>query len=160
MEIERKWLLSTVPEAYRYYKYDVNQAYLCADTPEVRIRSKVSLFAPLQDGKDPNYQLTIKGEGTLSREEVNISIPKDKYDILRSLIPYRPIHKTYYIFPLDNNLELEVNIVDQDWIYAEVEFPDEESAQAFEFPFPECKPKEVTEETKYKMKNYWKRTRN
>ena len=163
MEIERKWLLSTVPDVDEYYKYDVMQSYLSAGTPEVRIRSQLSLISPLEpesaEPRVPNYKMTFKSAGNLSREEIELSLTKEEYDALRKMIDARPIHKTYYVIPIGNNLEIEVSIVDQSWIYAEVEFKSEEAAAAFEWPFPECNAKEVTCEQEYKMKNYWKRTR-
>ena len=163
MEIERKWLLSMVPDCNEYYKYDTNQLYLSAETPEVRIRSKLSLISPLEpesaEPRIPNYKLTIKSAGTLSREEVEFSLTQDEYNRLKSTVEGRPIHKTYYVFPLGHDLELEVSLVDQSWIYGEVEFKSEEQANSFIFPFPECNPIEVTSDSFYKMKNYWKRTR-
>lgn len=161
MEIERKWLLSTVPSADKYYKYNVQQSYLSTGTPEVRFTCKQPLSSPLDPGpvERTTPKLTIKGPGTLSRQEFEVIIGLDQYRTLCEMVDEQPIHKTYYVFPLDGDLRLEVSIVDQSWIYAEVEFSSEEEARSFEFPFSECEPREVTEDPSYKMKNYWDRTR-
>lgn len=161
MEIERKWLLHTVPSVDYDAKYDVMQLYLSAGTPEVRIRSEQLLESggKEEEYKLPTYKLTIKGPGSLSRQEVEFDLNLSDYFALRTLIKERPIHKTFYKFRLEDGHELGVSVVDQGLIYAEVEFGSEEEAMAFEFPFPECDPRDVTESEHFKMKNYWKRTR-
>ena len=55
--------------------------------------------------------------------------------------------------------EIEMSKVDNNWYYAEVEFKTEEDANNFEFPFPSLVLKEVTYDTAFKMKNYWKSSR-
>lgn len=160
MEIERKWLLKRMPQYDKFFKYDVFQSYLSADTPEVRIRKKIeleSIMCPHPESV-PSYKMTIKGPGTLSREEIEFSISEDDYEKLRDLIPYRPVHKTYYLCPFEGG-QLEISVVDQNWIYAEVEFKSEKEALEWEWPFPECEPVEVTGQERYLMKNYWKHTR-
>lgn len=161
MEIERKWLLHKVPLDGPDFKFEVLQSYLSTGTPEVRIRSEQLLASKGKgDGnKLPTYLLTAKGPGSLSRPEVEFYITQANYFKLRALIDGRPIHKTFYIYRLKDGHELGVSVVDQSWIYAEVEFSSEEEAKAFEFPFPECEPRDVTESEHFKMKNYWKRTR-
>ena len=59
------------------------------------------------------------------------------------------------------NWELEVSLVDPgtewEFYYGEIEFPSEEAANAFEIP--EFLGREITYDSYYKMKNFWKRTR-
>ena len=163
MEIERKWLVSTVPDIPFDFKWEVYQSYLSAGTPEIRIRSQSLLAVNGEHDEEPVplpfYMMTAKSDGDLSREEVEFYLSEEDYNELRGLIDAHPIHKTFYEFQMQDGHSIDVSIVDQEWIYAEVEFESEEEAKAYEFPFPECNPRDVTNEPYYKMKNYWIRTR-
>lgn len=157
MEIERKWKLLTVPDAEPDSIFSVVQRYLCAGDVEVRVR----MATCLKQGKDKpmsKYLLTIKGPGDLSRQEVNIELTQVQWGILHDLIRKTPIHKDFYTYFYDGH-RIEVSIVDQQFIYAEVEFDSEEEANKFVWPWPETKPIEVTYDSSHKMKNYWNRTR-
>ena len=69
-----------------------------------------------------------------------------------------PIKKDYSIFNC-GGYPLAVSVVDDGaFIYAEVEFESEEQARGFQLPIDDAV--EVTENTDYKMENYWLRTRN
>ncbi len=63
MEIERKYLIDTLPEDYQDYPCrHIEQAYLNTD-PVIRIR------------KDNNkYELTYKSKGLMAREEYNLPL--------------------------------------------------------------------------------------
>ena len=161
MEIERQWLfdINKVPERFRFGCKDMEQSYLNLE-PEVRLRKETlrSIFE-----SDPTYWITIKGNGDLSREEINKEITKEEYEALKRIgnitedKVIRKIHWETYI----GKYKLELNIVDKgtenEFCYGEIEFASEEEALAFE-PL-DWFGKEVTYDNSYKMKNYWKRTR-
>ena len=161
MEIERQWLfdINKVPERFCFCHKDMEQSYLNLE-PEVRLRKETSksIFEP-----DITYWITIKGNGDLSREEINKEITKEEYEALKRIgnitedKVIRKIHWETYI----DQYKLELNIVDKgtenEFCYGEIEFSSEEEALAFE-PL-DWFGEEVTYDNSYKMKNYWKRTR-
>ena len=126
MEIERKYLIHKLPENLDTYPYKkIEQAYLCTE-PVVRIRKQ-----------DQEYFLTYKGKGLLVREEYNLPLTKDSYMHLREKIDGRLIIKKRYLIPLSNELTIELDIFGGDLaplMLAEVEFPNETSANSFTPP--------------------------
>lgn len=157
VEIERKWKMEEFPAHLKEVTVAAQlQAYLSID-PEVRIREIVK--APTQEC---SYRLTIKGSGDMTRTEVEVEITFNQFASLLKMIPRKPIKKQFRKYELDNGLYLEVSLVDpgtdSEFMYAEIEFPDEETAKAFQAPdyFGE----EVTNDKSFKMKNYWKNTRS
>ena len=165
MEIERQWLfdIDKVP-MHSYFGYkDMEQSYLSLE-PEVRLRKETSkLISELVLKSDPIYWITIKGNGDLSREEINKEITKEEYEALKrigNITEDKVIRKIHWNFYIDQ-YKLELNIVDKgtenEFCYGEIEFSSEEEALAFE-PL-DYFGEEVTYDNSYKMKNYWKRTR-
>ncbi|MEM1485459.1 CYTH domain-containing protein [Oscillospiraceae bacterium PP1C4] len=152
MEIERKFLISSFPNLHlqEIEKALVKQGYLSID-PEVRIRSK-------KTSDSIEYVLCVKGDGTLSREEVECNISEDAFQRLEQMLDKPLISKDYRKYKLPGGLFLECNRVDagtpSEFMYAEVEFSSVEQANAF-IP-PSYLEKEVTEDNQCKMKNYWK----
>ena len=128
MEIERKFLplmdqLPFRPEDFPCRR--IEQGYLCTD-PVVRIRRD-----------NDEYFLTYKSKGLLSREEYNLPLPPEGYAHLLTTADGRIITKKRYVIPLENNLKLELDIFEGDLaplIIAEIEFPDEETARAYQPP--------------------------
>ena len=157
MEIERKFLLKKLPDIEPVKHIEVYQGYISIK-PEVRIRSYEVLDGENQGHKD--YILTIKGEGILSREEIETYISKEFFMQVAQFIGKPFIHKDYRKYILDNNI-LECSVVDPgtdtEFCYGEVEFNTEEDANKFEWPFDGAT--DVTCNKSYKMKNYWGRTR-
>ena len=141
MEIERKFLVpkEALPDNLEQYKKnELEQAYIITE-PVLRIRKK-----------NNDYILTYKGQGLMKREEIEVSIPKDAYEKLLSKTEGNIITKTRYVIPEENQLTIELDIFHGDFegLYiAEVEFPDEESAQAYLPPL--WFGKEVTQENTY-----------
>lgn len=141
MEIERKFLVSkeALPDNLEQYKKnELEQAYIITE-PVLRIRKK-----------NNDYILTYKGQGLMKREEIEVSILKDAYEKLLSKTEGNIITKTRYVIPEENQLTIELDIFHGDFegLYiAEVEFPDEESAQAYLPPL--WFGKEVTQENTY-----------
>ena len=161
MEIERKWKLLTVPPITEDSKWCIFQKYLCSGEIEVRVRRAVCMKQGREKPMSP-YLLTIKGPGSLSRQEVNIKFDKnnvkalDDFETLYDLVGERAIIKDFYTY-FYNGYRIDVSIVDQQYIYAEVEFESEEAANKFVWPWPGAI--EVTQDPRHKMKNYWNRTR-
>ena len=82
-------------------------------------------------------QLTYKSKGLLSREEYNLPLTGEAYAHLKEKIDGRLIVKTRYEIPLGEKLTIELDIFHGDLeplVLAEVEFPDEETANAFTPP--------------------------
>ena len=147
MEIERKIILTSLPDEVPVHRSTVEQIYISLN-PEVRLRKNLD--------SDVQFRLTVKGDGTLCREEIETPVTEEFYNEMVRFIGKPPIIKDYYIYHL-NGHKVEVSIVDNGtFIYSEVEFDSVEEAEAFVWPFEGY---DATEDPQYKMKNYWKRTR-
>ena len=123
MEIERKFLVETLPNNLDDYPHSLlEQAYLCT-APVVRVR---------RDGN--SFYMTYKGGGMMVREEYNLPLNEAAYLHLKEKADGLIISKTRYRIPLDNGLTAELDCFRGDLdglVMVEVEFPDEESANAF-----------------------------
>lgn len=129
MEIERKFLVSELPDSYETLPFhQIEQAYLCTE-PVVRIRRQ-----------DDEYFLTYKGKGLLAREEYNLPLTKEAYRHLLSKADGVILTKKRYLLPLKQagaggrDLTLELDVFEgsyQGLILAEVEFSSKEEAMAF-----------------------------
>lgn len=156
-EIERKWLINGFPcDTVPFTEGTIRQAYISTD-PEVRIREAFFKDKPVA------RFLTIKSNGSMTRNEVEVRISKEQYDILLAMANAEPIVKQMKQYELSDGRILECSEVDPDkgkgisFMYAEIEFDDEESANNFvDLPLFT---KDVTSDPFYKMKNYWIRTR-
>ena len=155
LEIERKFLMDGFPEGLDLIsEVEIEQGYVSFD-PEVRIRKAVN-----KKTKKEEYYLTIKGEGDLTRREIETSISSDFYYDTADFLDVKLIQKDYKKYKL-GPWKFEVALVDPgtDWefFYGEIEFPTEEDAR--NFVVPSYFGREITFNEDYKMKNYWKRTR-
>mgnify|MGYP002621679003 FL=1 len=123
MEIERKYLIDQIPfDLSEYPSRKIEQGYLCTE-PVVRIR---------RDGED--YYLTYKSKGLMVREEYNLPLTPDAYEHLKPKADGRIITKERFLIPLDDTLTIELDRFEGDLaplLLAEVEFQDEDSANAF-----------------------------
>lgn len=123
MEIERKYLVKEIPSDLNLYPHrTIEQGYLCT-APVVRIRRDAD-----------KYILTYKSKGFMVREEYNLPLTKDAYQHLLGKIDGRLIAKERYCIPHTDELTIELDIFSGDLtplVLAEVEFPDEESANHF-----------------------------
>lgn len=139
MEIERKFLLNTIPkDLYDYPCHTIEQGYLCT-SPVVRIRKE-----------DNIYYLTYKGKGKMAREEYNLPLTAESYAHLREKIDGRLITKVRYLIPIHDGLTAEVDVFtspQQGLHLAEVEFESIEAANGF-IP-PEWFGEDVTEDGRY-----------
>lgn len=153
MEIERKFRIAARPDLPVKESLRVEQSYLSI-TPEVRIRRYCR-------GTETNYDLTIKSEGTLSRQEVIKPLTAEEYEALLGMADREPIVKDYTAYAL-GPYTLEYSEVDGDkacgFRYAEVEFPTEAAAAAFSPP--DFLGQEMTYVSGFKMKRYWLQDRS
>lgn len=163
MEIERKFLIKELPDHLSSYEcLTLEQAYLCTD-PVIRIRRQ-----------NQDYYMTYKGKGLMAREEYNLPLNEQAY---RHLLPKADgivISKKRYLIPIENpsfregftipvnplNLKIELDVFAPPLaplVIAEVEFPDEETANAF-LP-PALLAEDVTNDPRYHNSNLSKRNR-
>ena len=157
MEIERKFIMKGFPEDVGLQlldEVDIEQGYLSIE-PEIRLHGAVDV-----NTKQENYRITLKSDGTLSRKELVTDVSKEFYLEAKSMLTGDMIQKRYRKYQY-GVWQLEVCHVDSgtenEFYYGEIEFASEEEANAF--LTPEWLGIEVTEDETYKMKNYWKRTR-
>ncbi|WP_230398329.1 CYTH domain-containing protein [Novisyntrophococcus fermenticellae] len=123
MEIERKFLVSGLPDGLdQFYHYEIEQGYLCTE-PVVRIRRQGDA-----------YFLTYKSKGFLVREEYNLPLTREAYEHMRPKADGLIISKTRYVLPIESELKIELDIFHAPYEtlrLAEVEFPDEDTARQF-----------------------------
>lgn len=134
MEIERKFLVSEIPENLASYPHcEIEQAYL-NEVPVLRIRKK-----------DDAYILTYKSKGMMIRQEEEMPLTKEAYQHLLTKADGRVIEKTRYMIPYkEHTIELDVfHGCMEPLVMAEVEFESEEAANAF------VKPEWFTDEVTY-----------
>jgi CYTH domain-containing protein len=125
MEIERKFTIKKLPENLDSYPcHLIEQAYLNTN-PVVRVRRQ-----------DNEYYMTYKGKGLMAREEYNLPLNKEAYYHLREKADGNIISKKRYVIPIEQtDLCVELDVFDEPFaplIIAEVEFPDKETAEAFQ----------------------------
>lgn len=98
MEIERKFLVKTLPPLHKYECKQITQAYISTD-PVIRIRQM-----------GDSYFLTVKSGGHMIREEFELPITKEQYHSLWCKIECCPVEKTRYFIPLEKGLTAELDI--------------------------------------------------
>lgn len=143
MEIERKFLIDSLPEHLDDFPHkELEQAYLCTN-PVVRVR---------REGEE--YVLTYKSGGLMMREEYNLPLNQEAYEHLLKKADGIVISKTRYILPEKDGLRIELDVFHGKYdglLLAEVEFPTKEAANAY------CPPEwfgdDVTYSTKYHNSN-------
>ncbi len=123
MEIERKYLIHTLPQGYENFPHtEIEQGYLSTN-PVVRIRKS-----------DDTYTLTYKGSGLMAREEYNLPLTEEAYAHLRPKVDGILIHKIRYRLPYQDSYTIELDLFLDSLaplLLAEVEFPSLEEAEAF-----------------------------
>jgi CYTH domain-containing protein len=128
MEIERKFLVAGRPPLDGARSARIEQGYLALDRGsgvEVRLRRK-----------EDDLLLTIKGGTGRSRTEVEIPLGADHFETLWPLTEGRRLSKRRHLIPL-GDLEVELDVYEgplDGLTIAEVEFPDEATADSFEIP--------------------------
>ena len=130
MEIEKKYLVSKLPDNLSdYTAFELEQWDLCSN-PTIRIRKK-----------NEDYILTYKNrvkpsveDGRLCvSDEVELPLTKESYEHLRQKADGKQITKTRYLIPYEGyRIELDVFHGDYEGFYlAEVEFETEEQSTRF-----------------------------
>ena len=126
MEVERKFLVSEPPELDGSDADEIDQGYLAIGADgEVRVRRK-----------GDRLLLTVKRGAGLSRQEAEVELDRRSFDELWPLTEGRRLHKRRHLVP-HGALSVEVDVYDGDLeglVVAEIEFPSEEEARAFDPP--------------------------
>lgn len=148
MEIERKFLIHTLPDHLEFYPHDtIRQAYISTD-PVIRIRQK-----------NDSYILTVKSSGLLAREETELPLSADSFSHLMTKTEGIVIEKVRYRIPENDDLLIELDIfsgVYDGFIMAEVEFPSIEQAESYQPP--SWFGREVTNDAAFHNSNLSRRT--
>ena len=128
MEIEKKFLIKSLPELNQYKKKGIEQGYLCRE-PVVRIRKS-----------NNDYILTYKSkkglnqDNAIQNEEIEMPLNEEAYRHLCEKADHQLVKKTRYLIPLNNDLVAELDVFEgrlEGLVFAEVEFPSEEAAKSF-----------------------------
>lgn len=125
MEIERKFLIKSLPDNFESYSCDtLIQAYISTE-PVIRVRQK-----------NEDYILTLKSAGLLAREEIEMPLTEESFKHLLAKKDGISIKKKRYKIP-DTPYLIELDVFEGDYngfCMAEVEFPDIDSANAYNAP--------------------------
>jgi adenylate cyclase len=129
MEIERKFLVARRPDLEGTKRFAIEQGYLAlADgesQAEVRLRRT-----------DDQRFLTVKAGRGRTRVEEELELDREPFESLWPLTEGRRVAKARHVIP-HGELEIELDLYRgelEGLAIAEVEFPDEASADAFEGP--------------------------
>lgn len=143
MEIERKFLVSGIPENLSEYKCRIIEQGYLSTNPVVRVR---------KDNDD--YYLTYKGKGFMAREEYNLPLTEEAYKHLLSKSDGNIITKHRYEIPDGTGKTIELDIFDGSFkgvVLAEVEFNSIEEANSY-IP-PDWFTEDVTSDKRYHNSN-------
>ena len=147
MEIERKFLVSSLPENLQSYPCRViEQGYLCTN-PVVRVRKD-----------NDSFYLTYKGKGMMAREEYNLPLTEEAYSHLIGKADGNIITKHRYEIPDGNGYTIELDIFDgvfSGTVLAEVEFASIEDAN--NYILPDWFSEDVTNNKDYQNSNMSKK---
>lgn len=132
MEIEKKFLVSKIPEKIEQYdKWEIEQCYLCTQ-PTIRIRKK-----------NDDYILTYKNriphdseQKLCVADEVEVPLTQEAFEHLKKKADGKCICKTRYRIPYETyTIELDVFHKDYEgFVLAEVEFSSIEESEKFVAP--------------------------
>lgn len=163
MEIERKWSLGRLPnQCYIPSKVELIDQYYISFNPEIRLRKYQVLDNEAEPTESPYYTLTIKStgcmpiNGVLKRSEVEVNISESQYNELVEYycMNHAPIVKTDFHYEYAG-FDIRISAMNNNRFYAEVEFPEEDIADNFVFPFYDISLGEVTNDPFYQMKNIY-----
>jgi adenylate cyclase len=126
MEVERKFLVSEAPPLGGESASEIQQGYLAAgERGEVRLRRR-----------GHERTLTVKRGSGLSREEEELELDEEGFDRLWPLTQGQRLRKRRYTIDQGEHC-IEVDVYEgalDGLTLAEVEFPSEDAARAFEPP--------------------------
>lgn len=141
-EIERKFLVQSLPENLENYPHDeVVQGYvaIAEDGTEVRLRKK-----------GDKYFQTVKSGGGKSRTELEVEITEEQFNALWGTTAGKRLEKTRYKIPHEAGL-IELDVYKGDLtglVTAEMEFKSEDDSK--KFVVPQWLGREATEDKRYK----------
>ncbi len=139
MEIERKFLVNSLPALGEHKGKLVKQGYISTD-PVIRVRKM-----------DDLYTLTVKSKGHLVRREFELDLTPEQFDDLWKKVDNVYVSKTRYFIPLDADHVAELDIYYEnleELVTVEVEFDSTRDAERF--IAPEWFGKDVTHDSRYK----------
>lgn len=141
MEIERKFLIKSLPENLETFRYhDIEQFYVLTN-PVIRARKR-----------DNDFILTVKGSGMLARSEFELPLSEDAFNNLRNKAEGKRIVKRRHLIPYEKyTIELDVFSEPKPLVMAEVEFDSVEEANSF--VAPDWFGQDVTDNPKYHNSN-------
>lgn len=150
MEIERKWLLKSLP----IMTNDCDEIIIIRQfyIGPARYRIRAVIFG--DDQSSTTYQLTIKSDGTLSREEWEVEMPEWAFKVAENEHRGPEITKTIHLLKW-GDIKLEFHEFKghlNGLILLECEFPSEEKANSFVLPKSitnNYDAVEVTEDTRF-----------
>lgn len=126
MEIERKYLVSHIPDNIDSYPCRIIEQGYLNTAPVVRVRRD-----------NNNFYLTYKGKGLMVREEYNLPLNRESYEHLIAKADGNIITKKRYEIPDGNGYTIELDIFDgvfSGTVLAEVEFASVEDADNYILP--------------------------
>lgn len=136
-EIEKKFLINTLPKNLEQYeRREIEQGYLCT-SPIVRIRKSNEDYILTYKSKFGIALDAEKASGAKINNEVELPLTKEGYEHLKEKTDGFLIRKTRYIIPLEKGLKAELDIFKgqlEGLMFAEVEFPDKETMESFQPP--------------------------
>lgn len=132
MEIEKKYLVSSLPDGLEQFeKWEIEQGYLCT-SPTLRIRKKNDAYILTYK----NQIISGSGQKLNISDEVEVSLTKEAFEHLKCKIDGRCIYKTRYRIPYGNHtIELDLfHDYYEGFALAEVEFTSTEESRKFSPP--------------------------
>lgn len=130
MEIEKKYLVSEVPENLEKYDvWEIEQCYLCT-APTIRIRKKNDDYILTYKCHRGDVQ---KGKKLCVSDEVEVPLNERAYNHLKKKADGKVIRKTRYRMPYQGHT-IELDIFHGDYngmMLAEVEFDSVEESENF-----------------------------
>ncbi len=147
MEIERKFLISALPEDFdRYDRFEMEQGYLITKGCTLRIRkANEDCFLTLKR-KDPEIVPGI----AIVNEEFETEIPEASYEALKQLVQGGFIQKTRTRIPyLGHVIEVDVFHGDlEGLVFAEIEYKDQDDV--LHLPVPTWFSKDVSQDKRFR----------
>ena len=137
MEIERKYLVASLPEDLESYPHvEIEQCYLCT-SPTVRVRRMGDVYILTVKEKVVSGQWSVASGGPIVNREEEFVLSAESYERLKSKCEGRPVLKTRYKIPLEGGLTAELDIfhgAHEGLRLVEVEFPDAAISHTFTPP--------------------------
>ncbi len=127
MEIEKKYLVKTLPERLEEFPHSrLTQSYISRN-PVIRLRK-------IETKQGSSYMLTVKGEGLSVRQEFELPLTQEAYEALSHKTEGRILKKVRYRIPLKQGYTAELDRFEGELnglVLVEVEFPTEAEMRAF-----------------------------